>query len=39
MITIEQLGFSYSKRTKLLSNISLQLEAGRIHGLLGKNGE
>lgn len=39
MIDIKQVEFSYSKRTKLLSNLSLQLEAGRIHGLLGKNGE
>ncbi len=39
MIKINQLDFSYSKRTKLLENLSLQLEAGRIHGLLGKNGE
>lgn len=39
MITIKNLEFSYSKRTKLLSNLNLQLEAGRIHGLLGKNGE
>lgn len=39
MITIDDLEFSYSKKTKLLSNLSLQLEAGRIHGLLGKNGE
>jgi len=39
MIDINQVDFSYGKRTKLLSNLSLQLEAGRIHGLLGKNGE
>lgn len=39
MIEIKQLDFSYSRQTKLLSNLSLQLEAGRIHGLLGKNGE
>ena len=39
MITIKNLEFSYSKQSKLLSNLSLQLEAGRIHGLLGKNGE
>lgn len=39
MISINDLEFSYSKKTKLLSNLSLQLEAGRIHGLLGKNGE
>jgi len=39
MITIKNLEFSYSKKTKLLSNLNLHLEAGRIHGLLGKNGE
>jgi ABC-2 type transport system ATP-binding protein len=39
MIDIQNLEFSYSKQTSLLSNLSLQLEAGRIHGLLGKNGE
>jgi ABC-2 type transport system ATP-binding protein len=39
MIDIQNLEFSYSKQTSLLSNLDLQLEAGRIHGLLGKNGE
>jgi len=39
MIDINNVDFSYSRRTKLLSDLSLQLEAGRIHGLLGKNGE
>lgn len=39
MINIQDLNFSYSKRTELITNLSLQLEAGRIHGLLGKNGE
>ena len=39
MIEIKNLEFSYSRQTKLLQNLSLQLEAGRIHGLLGKNGE
>lgn len=39
MINIQNLEFSYSKQTSLLSNLNLQLEAGRIHGLLGKNGE
>jgi len=39
MIDIQNLEFSYSKQTSLLSNLNLQLEAGRIHGLLGKNGE
>ena len=39
MINIQNLEFSYSRQTSLLSNLDLQLEAGRIHGLLGKNGE
>ena len=39
MIDINNVDFSYSRHTKLLSGLSLQLEAGRIHGLLGKNGE
>jgi len=39
MIDIQHVDFSYSRNTKLLSDLSLQLETGRIHGLLGKNGE
>ena len=39
MIDIKDVDFSYSKNTKLLSGLSLKLEAGSIHGLLGKNGE
>lgn len=39
MIDIKNMDFSYSSNTKLLSDLSLQLETGRIHGLLGKNGE
>jgi len=39
MIHLQNLEFSYSKKASLLSNLTLQLEAGRIHGLLGKNGE
>jgi len=39
MIDIQNLEFSYSRQTTLLKELSLQLEAGRIHGLLGKNGE
>lgn len=39
MIDIKNVDFSYSRNTKLLLNLSLQLEPGRIHGLLGKNGE
>lgn len=39
MIDIKNVDFSYSRNTKLLLDLSLQLETGRIHGLLGKNGE
>lgn len=39
MINVQQVTFSYTKKSKLLSNINIQLEQGRIHGLLGKNGE
>jgi len=39
MVNVQNVTFSYSKKTELLSNLSLKLEAGRIHGLLGKNGE
>jgi len=39
MVKIQNVTFSYSKKTELLKNLSLELEAGRIHGLLGKNGE
>ena len=39
MIDIKNVDFSYSRNTKLLSDLSLQLKTGRIHGLLGKNGE
>lgn len=39
MITVEKLSFSYrrSKRA-VLQNFSLELESGRVYGLLGKNG-
>ena len=39
MIKIQNLNFSYTKKTELIKNLSLHLESGRIHGLLGKNGE
>lgn len=37
MITISNLDFAY-KKTKLFTNLNLQMEAGNIYGLLGKNG-
>jgi ABC-2 type transport system ATP-binding protein len=39
MVNVQNVTFSYTRKTELLSNLSLKLEAGRIHGLLGKNGE
>jgi len=39
MVNVQNVTFSYTKRAELLSNLSLTLETGRIHGLLGKNGE
>jgi len=37
MITIDNLGFSYGEKP-VLSSITLQLEEGKIYGLLGENG-
>jgi ABC-2 type transport system ATP-binding protein len=37
MINISNLDFAY-KKTKLFTNLSLELNAGNIYGLLGKNG-
>ena len=37
MINIQNLAFSYGK-TEVLKNISMNLEPGRIYGLLGENG-
>jgi ABC-2 type transport system ATP-binding protein len=37
MITIKDLGFSYGDKA-VLKNISMQLDEGRIYGLLGENG-
>ncbi len=37
MINISNLDFAY-KRTKLFTNLSLELKPGNIYGLLGKNG-
>lgn len=38
MLTIKNLSFSYSRKTQLIENFSMQLEKGSICGLLGKNG-
>ncbi len=38
MITIENLKFDYAKQGSLFSDLSLELSAGNIYGLLGKNG-
>jgi ABC-2 type transport system ATP-binding protein len=39
LITIKDLTFQYTPVSPLLSEFTLSLEAGRIYGLLGKNGE
>lgn len=39
MVDVQNVTFSYTTKTELLSNLSIKLEAGHIHGLLGKNGE
>ena len=38
MIQIANLSFGYNKKKLLYNNLSLNLEAGSIYGLLGKNG-
>jgi ABC-2 type transport system ATP-binding protein len=38
MIEINDLNFGYSKQKLLFENLSMQLQAGHIYGLLGKNG-
>ncbi|MBN2282029.1 MAG: ABC transporter ATP-binding protein [Candidatus Marinimicrobia bacterium] len=38
MITIENLNFNYPKQSNLFNDLSLNIQAGSIHGLLGKNG-
>lgn len=38
MIQIENLCFSYSRKQMLFDQLSVQLPAGNIYGLLGKNG-
>ena len=37
MIQIKDLGFSYGN-TAVLKNITMNLEEGRVYGLLGENG-
>ncbi len=38
MIKINDLNFGYTKKDLLFKNLSMQLKAGHIYGLLGKNG-
>ncbi|MGY3211947.1 ABC transporter ATP-binding protein [Mucilaginibacter sp. HD30] len=38
MITINNLSYRYSKHKKLFNGLNLQMQAGKIYGLLGKNG-
>lgn len=39
LIDIKNLEFRYGNQSKLLKDLNLEIESGRIHGLLGKNGE
>ena len=38
MITLQNVTFSFNRRKKIFSDLSLTLKAGHIHGLLGCNG-
>lgn len=38
MISIQHLSFSYKKQRPLFQDLNLELQAGHIYGLLGKNG-
>ena len=38
MLTIENLSYSYSRKTNLIDDFSMKLEKGNVCGLLGKNG-
>lgn len=38
MICINNLGFQYSKKNKIFSDLNLSFSPGKIYGLLGKNG-
>lgn len=38
MIHLDRVSFGYDRRKKLFEHLSLQLKAGHIYGLLGKNG-
>ena len=38
MIKIEGLTFSYGKKASVFQDFSLEMEAGKVIGLLGKNG-
>lgn len=38
MLKIENLSYSYSRKSRLIENFSMSLEQGTVCGLLGKNG-
>jgi len=38
MIILQDVDYAYTKTTSVFSKLSLKLEAGKIYGLLGKNG-
>jgi ABC-2 type transport system ATP-binding protein len=39
MISISKLDFRYGGQSRLLSNLDLKIDAGKVHGLFGINGE
>jgi ABC-2 type transport system ATP-binding protein len=39
LLHLKNVDFSYNRRVNLLEDVCLQISAGHIHGLLGKNGE
>lgn len=38
MVKLDNISFAYSRKNQLISQLSLDIPAGSIHGLLGKNG-
>jgi len=39
MITLKEVSFGYKSKVPVLENMTMQIPAGHIYGLLGKNGE
>jgi ABC-2 type transport system ATP-binding protein len=38
MVSIHNLGFGYSKKKPVFEGLNLELQAGNVYGLLGRNG-